>query len=146
MTLLCATMVAADATFFGSSWFSSPAQQQQAKHAHAPEKEAAQWYQQGGIEWQSCGDAADLVQNLQIATVPWPPVAGQNLVIEAAADLKEPLLQGARADVVVKWNYIKFPAMSVDICDKMKVRSPFVLERLIGYLSLSGRHRRERAV
>jgi len=70
------------------------------------------------VELCSLTPTDDLVDIKYINITPNPPLAGQNLTIEAMGDLKTTVEEGAYANFEVKYGFIKLLSGTADLCEK----------------------------
>jgi ML domain len=70
------------------------------------------------VELCSLSPSDDLVDITYINITPNPPLAGQNLTIEALGVLKVDLKEGSYANFEVKYGFIKILSGTADLCEK----------------------------
>lgn len=70
------------------------------------------------VEICSLSPSDDLVEIKYIDLSPNPPLAGQNLTIEAMGYLKTTIEQGAYANFEVKYGFIKLLTGTADLCEQ----------------------------
>jgi len=70
------------------------------------------------VEICSLSPSDDLVEIKYIDLTPNPPLAGQNLTIEAVSYLKTEVKEGAYANFEVKYGFIKLLTGTADLCEK----------------------------
>jgi hypothetical protein len=70
------------------------------------------------VEICSLSPSDDLVEIKYIDLSPNPPLAGQNLTIEAMGYLKTTIKQGAYANFEVKYGFIKLLTGTADLCEQ----------------------------
>ena len=70
------------------------------------------------VEICSLSPSDDLVNITYINLTPNPPLAGQNLTIEAMGYLKTDVEEGAYANFEVKYGFIKLLSGTADLCEK----------------------------
>lgn len=70
------------------------------------------------VELCSLSPSDDLVDITYINLTPNPPLAGQNLTIEAMGYLKTDIEEGAYANFEVKYGFIKLLTGTADLCEK----------------------------
>ena len=70
------------------------------------------------VEICSLSPSDDLVDIKYINLTPNPPLAGQNLTIEAMGYLKTDIEEGAYANFEVKYGFIKLLSGTADLCEK----------------------------
>jgi hypothetical protein len=73
---------------------------------------------QSPVEICSLSPSDDLIEIKYINLTPNPPLAGQNLTIEALGILKVPVEEGSYANFEVKYGYIKLLSGTADLCEK----------------------------
>ncbi|KAI9031142.1 ML domain-containing protein [Hyaloraphidium curvatum] len=70
------------------------------------------------LEW--CGTDEDIFTLGSLTISPDPPEKGTNLTVKVEGYLKETIVQGAYADVVVKIGVVKLLDTRLDLCDQGK--------------------------
>jgi ML domain len=70
------------------------------------------------VEICSLSPAEDLVTIKYINITPNPPLAGQNLTIDAVALLKTKVTEGSYAQFEVKYGFVKLLSGTADLCEK----------------------------
>ena len=70
------------------------------------------------VELCSLSPSDDLVDIKYINLTPNPPMAGENLTIDAEANLKTTIEEGAYANFEVKYGFIKLLTGRADLCEK----------------------------
>ncbi|KAF7318692.1 ML domain-containing protein [Mycena chlorophos] len=100
-----------DYAFSREAWITSPG---------APQFRMQELKTTANWEYIDCGLDTDMVQLESFRISPDPPVPGQNLTVNVVGIAREPIKNGAYADVTVKLGLVKLPPKRFDVCEEAK--------------------------